>query len=86
MMKKGSIFLFSDVIILAKCVVANRRYVGETCFKHDDPEIRVQKLEKSITFSQNTHEDLEIEFEDESLAIIWERHIHFWRITQIDVY
>ena len=86
MMKKGSIFLFSDVIILAKCVVANRRYVGETYFKHDDPEIRVQKLEKSITFSQNTHEDLEIEFEDESLAIIWERHIHFWRITQIDVY
>merc|ERR1711997_930831 len=26
LMKKGSIFLFNDILIVAKCVVSNRRY------------------------------------------------------------
>ena len=85
MMKKGSIFLFSDVIILAKCVVANRRYVGETCFKLDDPTVRVKKMAKSISFSKDTCEDVEIEFEDESLANIWDRYISLWKFKQNDV-
>jgi hypothetical protein len=84
MMRKGSIFLFSDVIILAKCVVSNRRYVGETCFKLENMSASVQRLGKYITFSEDS-EDLEIEFEDESLAIIWERYICFWKMKQNDV-
>jgi len=85
MVKRGNIFLFSDVIILAKCVVANRRYVGETYFKLDNPDLKVLKLGKSLTFSANTQEDLVIELEDESLATIWERHIDIWRVKQVNV-
>ena len=80
MMKKGSIFLFSDVIILAKCVVSNRRYVGEIYFKLDNPTFNVQKLGKCLRFSEDAIEDVEIEFEDKSLANIWERYINFWKM------
>ena len=85
MVNRGNIFLFSDVIILAKCVVANRRYVGETCFKLDNPELKVIKLGKCLTFSSNTQEDLKIELEDESLTTLWERHINIWRMKQVNV-
>ena len=35
-------------MIVAKCVVSNRRYVGEECFKLDDV-----KLEKTANFIRN---------------------------------
>ena len=75
-MKNGSLFLFNDVIILAKCVVSNRRYVGEMCFNLS--EIKMAKLGRQMTVSDSSEKIMEIEFEDESISNIWEKYIDFW--------
>ena len=75
-MKNGSLFLFNDVIILAKCVVSNRRYVGEMCFNLS--EIKIAKLGRQMTVSDSSEKIMEIEFEDESISNIWEKYIDFW--------
>ena len=75
-MKKGSLFLFNDVIVLAKCIVSNRRYIGEIYFTLS--EVKIVKKEKRISISDASEKSLEIELEDDSLANIWEKYINFW--------
>jgi len=75
-MKKGSIFLFNDVMIVAKCVVSNRRYVGEECFKLDD--VKLEKTANFIRLTDVSEKTLEIELDDISIANIWEKYIIYW--------
>jgi len=75
-MKKGSLFLFNDVIVLAKCIVSNRRYIGEVSFVLSD--IKIIKKENRITITDVSEKSLEIELEEESIANIWEKYINFW--------
>ena len=68
-MKKGSIFLFNDVIIVAKCVVSNRRYVGEMCFKLNEVKLVKQGtiLQIADSFELGKH----------SISILFYLHFSF---------
>ena len=80
--KKGSIFLFSDVLIVAKRVVAGRRYFGEVCFKLDTGTLTVERNGAEITFSDDGgKQPLIVQFEDEFLAIVWEKYIKYFQKT-----
>jgi len=80
--KKGSIFLFSDVLIVAKRVLAGRRYFGEVCFKLDTGTLSVERKDAEITFSDDVVKDqLVIQFEDDFLAIVWEKYIKYFQKT-----
>ena len=81
-MKKGSLFLFNDVLIAAKCVVSNRRYVGELCFQLS--QLKLEKSERQMKLSDSINKDLEIEFDDESLANIWEKYLQYWSSYDVD--
>ena len=69
-------FLFTDVLIVAKCIVSNRRYISEMSIRL--PETRIVKNGKFMTISDSGPKTLEIEFEDESISNIWEKYIDFW--------
>jgi len=78
--KKGSIFLFSDVLIVAKKVVAGRRYFGEVCLKLDTGTLAVERREGEIIFSDDGVKDpVVVQFEDEFLAIVWEKYIKYFQ-------
>ena len=83
LMKNGSIFLFSDVLIVAKRLVTGRRYVGEMCFKLTSPTFTAEKNGAELIFAE---EDARapVQFEDESLACVWEKYINFVRSTSTD--
>ena len=81
--KKGSIFLFSDVLIIAKCVIAGRRYVGEICFKLDSPTFGYKKNGAEMIFSGSDNVETVVELEDECMALIWETYIQFARSSQV---
>ena len=78
MIKKGSIFLFSDVLILAKCVVA-KRYIGEISLKLNSEAVVAEKIGTEIVFTEHDKLKAVVEFEDESLAIVWDKYIQFAR-------
>ena len=69
-------FLFTDVLIVAKCIVSNRRYISEMAITL--PEIEIVKNGKFMTIGDSGPKTLEIEFEDESISNIWEKYIEFW--------
>ena len=69
-------FLFTDVLIVAKCIVSNRRYISEMAIPL--PEIEIVKNGKFMTIGDSGPKTLEIEFEDESISNIWEKYIEFW--------
>jgi len=78
--KKGSIFLFSDVLIVAQRVVTGRRYFGEVCFELDTGTLAVERKEAEITFSDDgVKELLVVQFEDEFLAKVWEKYIKYFQ-------
>ena len=79
LMKSGSIFLFSDVLIVAKCVLIGRRYVAETCFNiHSHVfSLQVEGAEMILIKENNSKERLE--FENPCLAQTWETYIKFVR-------
>jgi len=79
--KKGSMFLFTDVILVAKRLVSGRRYVGELSFKLDSASFTLERKVSEIFLNEEEKEPLAIEFEDESLAIVWEKYINSFKNT-----
>ena len=76
---KGSIFLFSDVLILARCVLAGRRYVAESCFKLDSLTFTMKMAGEEMIFMDNDNDEKRVEFEDCCLSQSWNRYIKFAR-------
>ena len=69
-------FLFTDVLIVAKCIVSNRRYISEMSISL--PDTKIVKNGKFMTIGDLGQKTLEIEFEDESISNIWDKYIEFW--------
>ena len=82
-MNYGSIFLFSDVLIIAKCVLAGRRYVAEMAFKLNSLTFSIQITGTEMIFKEKENMVTAVEFEDECLAQIWDKYIQFARSQQI---
>ena len=78
-MKKGSIFLFNDILIVAKCVVSNRNYNNEICFHRQQMNIQIDlsdNLFRTLTVSDQ-YESLEMRFENRNQATIWYEYLFF---------
>lgn len=71
--KTGSIFLFSDLLIVATRVISNRRYIREVCFKRH--ELNILRSEDTLTISDQNGKSLKIMFTNSELASLWERYI-----------
>ena len=76
MMKAGSIFLFTDLLIVATRVISNRRYVREICFNREELTV-VKSEEDTRTLSDLSGKYLEIKFEDSDLAGLWDQYLSF---------
>ena len=73
--ENGGIFLFDDVLILAKCLLRNWRYVNETCLRVT--ELRVKKKGENLELATTCDGTITIAFGDESEAEMWRRYIEF---------
>ena len=73
-LKCGSIFLFNDLLIVATCVVSNRRYIWEVSFNRD--QLETVRTEETLSLSDQTGKHMDITFEDADLASLWNRYIH----------
>ena len=76
--ENGGIFLFDDVLILAKCLLRNWRYVNETCFTVT--ELSVKKKGETLELT-NCDGTITIAFGDDSEAEMWRRYIEFCQIS-----
>ena len=72
--ENGGIFLFDDVLILAKCLLRNWRYVNEICFNIAD--LRMKKKGETLELT-NCDGTITIAFGDDSEAEMWRRYIEF---------
>ena len=72
-MKAGSVFLFSDLLIVATSVISNRRYILEVSFKRH--EVTIARSEETITISDLDGKSLNIIFKNSELASLWNRYI-----------
>ena len=72
--ESGGIFLFNDVLIVAKCLLRSWRYVGETSFAVQ--ELEVTRLEENLIITSKD-ERVRIAFTDVSEAETWKRYIEF---------
>ena len=82
---KGSIFLFSDVLILARCVLAGRRYVAEIYFRLNSLTFSMETEGAEMVFKEKANEETVVEFEDQCLAQSWNKYIQFARSRLIDI-
>ena len=76
--ENGGIFLFDDVLILAKCLLRNWRYVNETCLKVAELSVKKKGENLELTNSDGT---ITIAFGDDSEAEMWRRYIEFCQIS-----
>ena len=75
--RKGGVFLFDDLIIVARRVVQNRRYVNEKVFKFTD-NFQVRREEASLVLiSENNPEEIKINLETANNASLWEKYVKF---------
>ena len=81
-MNYGSIFLFSDVLIIAKCVLAGRRYVAEIAFRLNSSTFSTKTAGAEMVFEEKETAVTTVEFEDNCLAQSWDRYIQFARSRQ----
>ena len=72
-LKKGIIFLFNDLLIVATSIISNRRYVRELCFSPD--QLQVARTENRILLSEPQGKQLEISFKDKNLASLWKIYL-----------
>ena len=71
----GGIFLFSDVIIIAKCVLPGRRYVAETAFQLNSSTFRRETTGTEMIFKDKENVVTSVQYEHYSLAQCWDRYI-----------
>jgi hypothetical protein len=72
--ESGGIFLFNDVLIVAKCLLRSWRYVDETSFFVE--ELEVTRLEENLIIT-GKEERVRVAFSDVSEAETWKRFIEF---------
>ena len=72
--ESGGIFLFNDVLIVAKCLLRSWRYVAETTFLVE--ELEVTRLEENLIITRQ-EERVRLAFSDVSEAETWKRFIEF---------
>merc|ERR1712012_24605 len=77
--ESGGIFLFNDVLIVAKCLLRSWRYVDETSFVVQDLE--VTRLEENLIITSK-EERVRLAFTDGSEAETWKRFIEFCQESQ----
>jgi len=77
--ESGGIFLFNDVLIVAKCLLRSWRYVDETSFVVQDLE--VTRLEENLIITSK-EERVRLAFTDISEAETWKRFIEFCQESQ----
>merc|ERR1711953_191824 len=77
--ESGGIFLFNDVLIVAKCLLRSWRYVGETSFAVQ--ELEVTRLEENLIITSKD-ERVRLAFTDGSEAETWKRFIEFCQESQ----
>jgi len=77
--ESGGIFLFNDVLIVAKCLLRSWRYVDETSFVVQDLE--VTRLEENLIITSK-EERVRLAFTDVSEAETWKRFIEFCQESQ----
>ena len=82
MINNGSIFLFSDVLIIAKCVLAARRYFAEIAFSLNNDSFSTKTAGAEIMFKEKENVVTTVEFEDDCLAQSWDEYIQFARSRQ----
>jgi len=75
----GGIFLFNDVLIVAKCLLRSWRYVDETSFVVQ--ELEVSRMEENLIITSK-EERVRVAFSDVSEAETWKRFIEFCQETQ----
>ena len=77
--ESGGIFLFNDVLIVAKCLLRSWRYVDETSFVVK--ELEVTRLEENLIITSK-EERVRVAFSDVSEAETWRRFIEFCQETE----
>jgi hypothetical protein len=79
LIRKGGIFVFDDMVIVARKLVENRRYINEKVFEFKD-NVEVKRQNASLTLtSEKCPEGINIKIDLESTedAILWEKYCHF---------
>ena len=71
--------MFSDVLIIAKCVLAGRRYVAQISFRLNYDTFSTKTAVAEVGFQEKKNVVTTVEFEDECLAQSWDRYIQFAR-------
>ena len=72
-LKSGSIFLFSDLLIVATSVISNRRYILEVSFRRH--QLSILRSEETLTVSDQNGKSLNIIFENSELTSLWDRYL-----------
>ena len=72
----------SDVLIIAKCVLAGRRYVAEIAFSLNYDSFSTKTVGAEIIFKEKETVVTTVEFEDDCLAQSWDEYIQFARTRQ----
>ena len=76
-LKKGAIFLFNDVVLLARQLVENRRYCDEMVFVYSD-NFDIVRNESTLTLkSRKFPNGVKIFLETVDSACIWEKYCKF---------
>eukprot|EP00092_Neocalanus_flemingeri_P010546 GFUD01011362.1.p1 GENE.GFUD01011362.1~~GFUD01011362.1.p1 ORF type:complete len:290 (-),score=45.90 GFUD01011362.1:41-910(-) len=75
--RTGGIFLFSDLLIVARKLVKNRRYINEKVLElKDNAEVRREGTSLTL-LSDKDPEGVKIYFETANNAVLWERYCNF---------
>ena len=75
--KNGAIFLFNDLVIVARKLVTNRRYIDENVFEFSDNFKITREGQTLILSSGKTSNGLKIHVETENNAALWEKYCNF---------
>lgn len=78
----GGIFLFNDVLIVAKCLLRNWRYVNEISFNMED--LKVTREDNKL-FLTSMEKSVNISFTEEEEAETWRRFIEFCKTSFVDI-
>ena len=72
MINNGSIFLFSDVLIIAKCVLAGRRYVADIAFSLNSDTFSTKTTGAEMILQRKDTVVTAVQFEDDCLVFCTE--------------
>jgi hypothetical protein len=77
-LKNGGMFLFDDVLILAKCLLRNWRYVNEISFAVTELQVTRHEMQLELVGPESS---VTIAFTDSTEAEMWKRYIEFCKTS-----